>query len=471
MLHTLYMKLKSFLFRLTLLVAHGFIYAKRGLVVVLGFLWRGLVFLYSGYRRTLGFRVFKVFFLLQKRLLKHPLSTIHGLREWTGQRAVLQIMGLVTLVVLSLPHSRLIPEDQAALPGRQTLLYAVLGPGDQDFGLVEDTMAASDVAEATKTAEAWRQGAVGVKPGDGRQAGVMPLGEVGGLAFGGSAITKPIIIPGATLGPRVTLPSQARGRTELVLYEVKPGDVVGNIARYFGVSIETILWANNLTLRSYIRPGDVLKVLPVDGVIHKVARGDTVGKIAKLYGAKPEEIINYNDLKPDGTNIIAGRELIIPHGRKPVAGPRVLALPSTRARSNVISRVVPPASISIPAGAGYIWPAATGIITQYFGWRHTGVDIAGKSGTAIYAARAGQVVKSQCGWNGGYGCYIVIDHGDGVRTLYGHNSRLYVSVGEYVDQGQTVALMGSTGRSTGPHLHFEVRFSGRFVNPLKYVRR
>jgi murein DD-endopeptidase MepM/ murein hydrolase activator NlpD len=109
-------------------------------------------------------------------------------------------------------------------------------------------------------------------------------------------------------------------------------------------------------------------------------------------------------------------------------------------------------------------------ITQYFGWRHTGLDIAGKLGTPIYATRAGKVIKSQCGWNGGYGCYIIIDHGGGVISLYGHNSQLFVSVGDKVVQGQNISVEGSTGRSTGPHLHFEIRVNGVHQNPLKYIR-
>lgn len=98
------------------------------------------------------------------------------------------------------------------------------------------------------------------------------------------------------------------------------------------------------------------------------------------------------------------------------------------------------------------------------------MDIAGPIGTAIYAAKGGTVVKAQPGWNGGYGTYIILDHGDGLQTLYGHNSQLFVAVGEVVSQGQTIAAMGSTGRSTGPHLHFEVRVNGSRLNPLKYIR-
>jgi murein DD-endopeptidase MepM/ murein hydrolase activator NlpD len=113
------------------------------------------------------------------------------------------------------------------------------------------------------------------------------------------------------------------------------------------------------------------------------------------------------------------------------------------------------------------------MITQYFGWTHHAIDIAGPFETPTYAAKAGTVEKAQCGWNSGYGCYVIIDHGNGIKTLYGHHSRLLVSPGEYVETGQTIALMGNTGKvrgRTGIHVHFEIIKNGVRVNPLGYVR-
>ena len=466
------MKFKPFFYKSLLHLLRGVLLVKRSLAVVLRIVWRYLVSLDEAYKRTLGFRIFKILFLFHKRFGKHPLGTARGIREWVGQRRGLEAVILALLVLFSLPHSRLFAEDYTELPGRKTLLYSVLGPGDQNFSLVEEVFPAAMAASPTAAGEAWREGAVGVQlgqaqPGGANQAAVQ-FDEFGGLAFGGSAVTKPIIIPGGlAVRPGMATP----GRTAIALYEVKPGDVIGNIARSFGISVETILWANNLTARSLIRPGDILKVLPVDGVTHKVVRGDTILKLAKTYGAKAEDIVSFNNLKEDGTNIVVGGELIIPHGRRAASTRAIAGQGQSPARSNPLGKIVPPPSLSIPAGAGYVWPTAATIITQYFGWRHTGLDIAGKIGTPVYAARAGEVVKSQCGWNGGYGCYVIIEHADGLRTLYAHNSQLYVSPGESVSQGQVISLMGSTGRSTGPHVHFEVRIGGRFANPLQYVRR
>ena len=177
------------------------------------------------------------------------------------------------------------------------------------------------------------------------------------------------------------------------------------------------------------------------------------------------EIVSYNKLA-DASDIVIGEQLIIPNGVKVAVV--YASTPSTKSVFRQVS--APPPSIDAPAGSGFLWPAGVRRISQYYGWQHTGLDIAGPIGTPLYASKSGTVIKSQCGYNGGYGCYIILDHGGGVQTLYGHSSQLLVSVGEKVIQGQTIALMGSTGRSTGPHIHFEVRINGVRENPLKYIK-
>jgi murein DD-endopeptidase MepM/ murein hydrolase activator NlpD len=359
-----------------------------------------------------------------------------------------------------IPESEIFTRDDTKVPGRDTLLYHLVGPGGQDFALELEEVAAEE-AEPVRDARTWREGAAAPESTAFISEPVVSDESIGGVSLGGTALTKPTIIPGAAL-PGVSMAA----RTEVVYYEVQSGDVIGAIASRYGVSVASVLWANNLSARSYIRPGDKLKIPPVSGVLHIVKRGDTVGKIARAYQAKEADIIAFNKLQPGGTDIVAGEELIIPGGVKPTP-----AAPPPVFRSNAVANIAaPPGSVEAPAGSGYVWPTAARRITQYFGWRHTGIDIGGPVGTAIYAARAGVVRTSQCGWNGGYGCYIVIDHGGGVQTAYGHSSQLYVSVGQSVSQGQTISAMGSTGRSTGPHLHFEVRVNGVRRNPLQYVR-
>jgi murein DD-endopeptidase MepM/ murein hydrolase activator NlpD len=201
--------------------------------------------------------------------------------------------------------------------------------------------------------------------------------------------------------------------------------------------------------------------------MHMVKKGDTLAKIAKTYGAKSDEIIAFNNLDEDGKDLRVGERIMVPGGTKPT-----IAKPKTTL-ATTYDVIRPSSSRQSPSASGFVWPAGVRTITQYFHWRHNGMDIAGPFETAIYAAKAGTVAISQCGWNGGYGCYVVINHGGGVKTVYGHNSRLLVSVGEYVETGQTIALMGNTGNvrgRTGIHLHFEVQINGARVNPLGYVR-
>ena len=262
--------------------------------------------------------------------------------------------------------------------------------------------------------------------------------------------------------------AKARNATEE--YIVQDGDSIGRIAAKFGVSVNTLLWANNLSFSSYVKPGQKIIVPPVSGVIHKVVRGDTIAKIAQQYGADENTIREFNKLADTG--LIIGKNIIVPGGRviyttKPRAVPY----------NNVITRNTRPAAnadhdqdVIVSTGSRMSWPNGCHTITQYFkGWRHTGVDIACPWGTTVRAADAGRVVRVQYGRTG-YGYNVIIDNGGGKQTLYGHLSRIDVEQGEYVEKGEAIAAEGSTGRSTGPHLHFEVRVGGVQVNPLSYIR-
>jgi len=165
-----------------------------------------------------------------------------------------------------------------------------------------------------------------------------------------------------------------------------------------------------------------------------------------------------------------GTELFVPGAEISGSSPSSLAITPSKITETIRKIAAPPPSVAAPAGSGYIWPTQERRINQYYGLRHTGLDIHGKIGYPNYAAKAGTVKTSQCGWNGGYGCYVILDHGGGVTTLYAHNSKLMVSVGDKVSQGDVVGLLGSTGRSTGPHLHFEIRINSKRANPLQYIR-
>ena len=277
-------------------------------------------------------------------------------------------------------------------------------------------------------------------------------------------------------------------RTKTEDYVVKEGDVIGSIAREYGVNIGTILWANGLTVRSVIKPGTVLRIPPVSGVLHKVVKNDTLAKIAKQYGVDENTISDSNGIT--GGQLSLGTELIIP-GASPtqVSSPVAVRQPGTAIKADVpISRITgkavdvyqeitgkddarpKPADIVEEAPTTkLLWPTRLRQINQYWGWKHTGLDIEGDYTDPIYASEDGVVTTS--GWNsGGYGMQIVVDHPGGFKTRYAHASKIFVKVGQQVKRGEVIAMVGTTGRSTGTHLHYEIYLNGTRVNPLKYTK-
>jgi len=430
-----------------------------------------LLFVNNIYKRTLGFVLFKALFYSKKNLNKLKLFRQESKIEIFGRRGVLQIFLFIIFFVIMYPHTKLYTKEFGEISGRNSLLYKIIDTSDQDFYEEEILVNNINTNNSDKSNLNWKDGSISVENSKEVLNKSNKLEDLVSVTVGGSAVTKPTIIPGSELANQNSNGSQIvkTNRSEILEYVVQSGDVIGEIASRFGISVNTILWANNLTARSTIKPNQTLIILPTDGVTHKVVKNDTISKIAKVYGANSDEIIKFNKLEEGGADIVIGELLIVPGGKKveEIKKPTYVA---TRPASynNVVAL---PSSVEAPAGSGYLWPTAAKIVTQYYGLKHTGLDVAGPIGTAIYATKAGTVITSQCGYNGGYGCYIKIDHGNGVVSLYGHNSKLFVEVGDYVTQGQTIALMGSTGRSTGPHTHFEIRVNGKFVNPLSYVRK
>lgn len=249
-------------------------------------------------------------------------------------------------------------------------------------------------------------------------------------------------------------------RSEIYTYTVEENDTPAGIADLFGISLDTLLWANNLRAQNVIRPGDTLVILPVNGIAHSVAKDDSVGGLAKKYNIPAEDIIAYNNLSPDGA-LTPGATLVIPHAIKVAPAPSVVPVQKRSAPRPVeVTREV------VNAPAGWLDQPAAG---HNWGRRHgfNGIDIANSCGTPIRAAAQGMViVADDVGWNGGYGKYIKVQHPNGVITLYAHAKELLVDVGMEVAQDQQIAVMGTTGRSTGCHVHFEVRGA---KNP--FVRR
>lgn len=261
-----------------------------------------------------------------------------------------------------------------------------------------------------------------------------------------------------TTGGETTPAPSVPKREAIETYLVQEGDTLGEIAERFGLNLSTVLWANKLTFRSTIQPGQSLTILPRDGVVYQVSSGDTISRIAKRYGVDADQILAENKIA-SADKLQIGQQLLIPGGEPYQAAPRITA---------PVANLFTAPSKAVPAGGSWVWPTDWHTITQYYGWRHTGVDIDGDYTTYSYAARDGAVIYN--GWRGGYGLTVEIDHGDGYITRYAHHSKNLVSVGDYVTAGQAIARTGTTGRSTGTHLHFEVIKSGRFQNPLDYVR-
>jgi murein DD-endopeptidase MepM/ murein hydrolase activator NlpD len=243
-------------------------------------------------------------------------------------------------------------------------------------------------------------------------------------------------------------------RKEIIAYQVEAGDTVSTIAEKFGISLNTILWENKLSLRSTIREGQTLRILPTTGVSYKVKKNDTLQKIARTYGGEVEKIKDFNQLR--NNELALNTTLIIPGGK----------MPYVAAYRSTISSASP--TLTIKSGEAMFWPSVSRRITQYFSWRHPGLDIASGAGTTHFAVLPGKVIFS--GRNGAYGLSILVDHGGGLVTRYAHHSKLLVSAGDYVEKGQKIALEGSTGRSTGPHLHLEVIVKGVRVNPFYYLK-
>lgn len=230
---------------------------------------------------------------------------------------------------------------------------------------------------------------------------------------------------------------------EIRVYVVQEGDDLSRIAEMFDVTVNTIMWANDITKATSIQPGDELIILPIAGVRHVVKSGDTVASIAKKYEGNEEEIISYNQLA-SASDLTVGDTIIIPGGAM-----------HTASTKNI--KGAQPTKTTGGGGGGFIHPAPGSVKTQGI-HGYNAVDLAANAAISIRAALGGEVIVAKgSGWNGGYGNYVVIRHSNGTQTLYAHLEYLTVGAGEYVEQGQGIGAMGNTGRSTGRHLHFEVR--------------
>ncbi len=410
-------------------------------------LGKPLAWIGRGLFRILLVPVYKQYLTVRQRIRTHPrLAGVRSFGHFLERYAVYAV--LVTLGVLAVGNNifaRTIRPDEI---GRDAIWASFSNSEASD--LIVETASTKPVAPTHSSTTA-----VG---------GTLPAS-----ATSPATVAAPNNNPAEQLavGGEVVNNNSGIDRQETISYTVQGGDTLSTIAHRFGLTSQTLVWANGMSDKDFIKPGQSLKIPPVEGYLYTVKSGDTLASIAKKYQGDQNSILESNHLA-DADAVQPGQEIIIPGGAPP-APPTPAPTPRqllTQVYGGSNSGTPPP---SAPAGhARFIWPTTNHRINQYFRGRyHTGVDIEGDYSSPIYAAAAGRVIFAAFD-RSGYGLHIVIDHGNGYETLYGHASKIFVGVGDRVTQGQTIAMVGSTGRSTGTHLHFEIRTGGGFLNPLSF---
>ena len=244
------------------------------------------------------------------------------------------------------------------------------------------------------------------------------------------------------------------------VYQVQPADNLQKIAGRYDLKPETILWANPKLESNpdLLWPGQNLIIPPIDGVMHVVKAGDTLSSLATKFKVTVDEIVAYplNKLASADTPIASGTQLIIPNGTKPYVARQVAMYRG-------------PVPVNAVKGSGsFGWPVG-GHLTQQFWHGHRAIDVGARAGSPIVSSDSGYVIKASHGWNSGYGSMVMVDHGNGFVSLYAHMNTIYVRQGENVAKGEQLGTVGNTGRSTGPHLHFEIRQQGAARNPLYFL--
>ncbi|MFZ2681718.1 MAG: LysM peptidoglycan-binding domain-containing protein [Patescibacteria group bacterium] len=341
--------------------------------------------------------------------------------------------------------------------GQRSILYSIVT--NQELEVIEEYATFGTASDYIAVSS---YGDDGLRAPIGGSVAIDPTTSMPGLSQSGLALS-----PITTAEPLAT---PAAPRTEIEKYVVDTGDTLSTISQHFGISLNTLLWANNLTVRSVIKPGMELTILPVTGVQHAVKNGETLSAIAKKYGVGTDVILTANNLE-SANALKIGQSLLVPGGQ--VIAPAPSSRPVAVRDIFTTAPVGSGGSTITNPGAKMVWPTDLRYIVRGLSYVHTGVDIDcngranGTSTNDNYAAMDGIVQFS--GSKSGYGYAVEIDHGNGLVTRYGHFHTLYVSKGAVVTAGTPLGRCGSTGNSTGTHLHFEVIANGSFKNPANYL--
>lgn len=264
--------------------------------------------------------------------------------------------------------------------------------------------------------------------------------------------------PGGTISEILTdeILDPAFNVSDIQTYTAKEGDTLASIAQNYNLSINTLRWVNGIKKGEQVKPGQNLIILPVDGVMYTVRKGDTIAAIAKKFSADTADIKDFNGLDSD-SDLVVGTKIVIPDGE--VSEPAKQQ--NKPSKNTSVSGSVKGAIKKFFSGQvrdGYMQPWTVGRKSQSCHTSRGAIDIGSMPvGSDLIAAMDGRVIiANKAGYGGGYGLYVVLQHSNGSKTLYGHMSRVDVSVGDQVKQGQRIGLSGNTGRSTGPHLHWEI---------------
>lgn len=464
---------------------------KKILVELLIFAVKSLIFLFQALAKAffivVGAPFLKVarfvFYKFVVKIYCHYFSLVKKI-GWNRQKSsffsflfnekiVHVVIGVITFFVVLVNLVPFTKAQEYAASSREAIIYNLVQSefegSDQEEELIKESLDKENLTSKMSTQKKYRDQFLALK-----QDSSEPLSRGG--AEGATSTSQEVVEKQEVV--QDTSEDQASGkdlrdRDEIVKYEVKTGDTISSIADKFGVSVDTVLWENDLSAYDLIRPGEELVILPVSGVTHKVERGESLSYIANQYDADQEDIMETNDIdNPERLSI--GEKLIIPGGEKPDSSDsssqsssqsRTSGQSALSAVKDVVSSPQPKTQT---VSDKMHWPTPGHRITQYYSWRHHGLDVADNIGTPLYAAESG--VVEFVGWSRGYGNNIVINHGGGKKTRYAHMHQFYVSRGERVSKGQTLGEMGNTGWSSGPHVHFEVVIKNRRQNPLNYIK-
>lgn len=433
-------KLKALGLKILVGILTGLIYIKRYSILFLLFILSPLKHIGRWLLGHIILRVYRFYLFIKRTFLEAPIEQAKKLYHYLFPKFILHltVILLCLAVVSNNIYAQVRPPENF---GQKNLLNAV---ANEDHGSA-DTSNFIDQVGPYQPARSYleQRNYLTAQPKEERLVGATPLLARKTEGYLALQDTEFYTIP--------------ETRNTILEYVIQPGDTVSDLSELFGISVNTILWANNLSVLSTLRPGQKLQILPVSGVIHKVARGDTVEKIATKYKSEKDKILALNPELAGGA-LSVGQSIVVPDG--------ILTL-TPRAAAPAKAPIIAPANV-VP-GVEMLWPVPSRRITQYFKWNHAAIDIGLPTGSSVWASDDG--IIEYAGWSaGGWGNTIVINHGDGRKTRYSHLSKVLVAVGDTVTKGQNIALSGNTGRSTGPHLDYRIYINGRTVNPLYYIK-